>query len=160
METINDYKTPDQLIEELNQPKQDFTPPQGEDAGINTAENQNDEPPIVTPESMARAKSTAAFVVKSIDLGLSGIAAVVAGEDDPKPYTADKDAIQDLQEVYAEYLKDKAGDIPPGLMCLMMTATVYGPKLKMAYDKKAANAEIAALKAQIEKLKQQNKENQ
>lgn len=158
----NDYKDIDSLLGDLNQQKQqDFAkqPPQPEQTANNDFQeniNNPDDPYFgkQPAENMAKALSSAKFVVTSIDFGISEIAGMISKEKDVSKYRADDEEKNELQQVYAEYLKDKAGDIPPGLMCLIMTGTIYGPKLKTAFDQKKANERETELLKQIKELKE------
>ena len=159
-------KTVDELIAELNVNKQDFTPPPPPPGAIPGEEsnnqpgneyqqpyNQFEEPPIVSPADLAKAKASAIFVTSAVDIGLSEILTMIAKGKDPEPYKATASEREDMINVWAEYLKDKGGDIPPGVMVLIMILVVYGPRAKSAFDAKAADEALAIKEAENDKLK-------
>ena len=154
----------DDLLAEMNLPKQDFTPkteiPGSGSENTNTQseihnqENyQFNDPSIISPADLAKAKASATFVVNAIDIGASEILTMIAKGKDPEPYTATESEKADMVEVWAEYLKDKGGDIPPGVMVLIMIIVVYGPRTKAALDNKAKDEAMEAQKTENEKLK-------
>ena len=155
-------KSIDDLIAEMNVNKQDFTPPPSEANQTNQTENNNSnfqqqfnepqEPKIFNPADLAKAKASATFVVSAVDIGVSEILTMIAKGTDPKPYKATEDEKDDMINVWAEYLKEKGGDIPPGVMVVIMILVVYAPRAKSAFDNKKADKLIAEQKAENETL--------
>lgn len=110
--------------------------------------------------SLRKARYTAKFVVGSIDTGVANGCKFIAKAKTAKPYQASPEEKADLVEVWAEYLKQVGGDIPPGILVLLTTSVVYTPKLIQAFsDRKLLQqvqdqaSEIKALQDELVKLK-------
>jgi hypothetical protein len=93
--------------------------------------------------------------VGALDGGLAYLSAIIAKADESDSYKASKDDREQLTDLWADYLKDKGADIPPGIMILIMTVVVYAPKLKMAWDDRKQNQ---IMHEQRERLIQQEME--
>jgi hypothetical protein len=159
-----DGSNPDALLAELAKPKRHFDePPHNEpphdkprDEVAPTPADEVEKKTEPTESELKRqAKPAAKFVVGAIDGGLSYLSALLAESGDSSLYRADKDERDQLTELWAEYLKDKGGDLPPGMMLLLMTVIVYGPKLKKAWDDRAHNRLIAEQRAKLEAREQE-----
>ena len=175
----------DDLIGELATPKQDFTPkpppdalPKPETAGTPTG-NQGGEPNIfdptgtltsqpdepsepLTPEQLAAKKRSGANVAKLADAGLSMLGQMYAKADSPSDYKASAGELSDLSEAWAEYLKDKDYDIPPGAYLLFLNLMTYVPKgIKANNDRRfAIQAEInAKIEERLNKVEEQQTNN-
>lgn len=116
--------------------------------------------PLSDEASLRKARYTAKFVVGSIDTGVANGCKIIAKAKAAKPYQATPEEKSDLVEVWAEYLKQVGGDIPPGILVLLTTSVVYTPKLIQAFsDRKLLQqvqdqaGEIKALQDELMKLK-------
>ena len=89
----------------------------------------------------------------------------IAKEETSEAFRADADSKSELEKAFAEYIKLKGGvgDIPPGVMILVLLIVTYGTKVPMIIQLRKANIqrdadrrEIEALQAEILKLKEQH----
>lgn len=111
------------------------------------------------------ARSTARLIVAAIDGFVPEIMRTIAKEETSEAFRADADSKSELEKAFAEYIKLKGvGDIPPGVMILVLLVVTYGSKVPMILQLRKANIqrdadrrEIEALQAEILKLKEQHK---
>lgn len=110
------------------------------------------------------ARSTARLIVAAIDGFVPEIMRTIAKEETSDAFRADADSKSELEKAFAEYIKLKGvGDIPPGVMILVLLVVTYGSKVPMILQLRKANIqrdadrrEIEALQAEILKLKEQH----
>ena len=110
------------------------------------------------------ARSTARLIVAAIDGFVPEIMRTIAKEETSEAFRADADSKSELEKAFAEYIKLKGvGDIPPGVMILVLLVVTYGSKVPMIMQLRKANMqrdadrrEIEALQAEILKLKEQH----
>ena len=110
------------------------------------------------------ARSTARLIVAAIDGFIPEIMRTIAKEETSEAFRADADSKSELEKAFAEYIKLKGvGDIPPGVMILVLLVVTYGSKVPMILQLRKANIqrdadrrEIEALQAEILKLKEQH----
>ena len=110
------------------------------------------------------ARSTARLIVAAIDGFVPEIMRTIAKEETSEAFRADADSKSELEKAFAEYIKLKGvGDIPPGVMILVLLVVTYGSKVPMLIQLRKANMqrdtdrrEIEALQAEILKLKEQH----
>lgn len=110
------------------------------------------------------ARSTARLIVAAIDGFVPEIMRTIAKEETSEAFRADADSKSELEKAFAEYIKLKGvGDIPPGVMILVLLVVTYGSKVPMILQLRKANMqrdadrrEIEALQAEILKLKEQH----
>lgn len=110
------------------------------------------------------ARSTARLIVAAIDGFVPEIMRTIAKEETSEAFRADADSKSELEKAFAEYIKLKGvGDIPPGVMILVLLVVTYGSKVPMILQLRKANIqrdadrrEIEALQAEILKLKEQH----
>ena len=110
------------------------------------------------------ARSTARLIVAAIDGFVPEIMRTIAKEETSDAFRADADSKSELEKAFAEYIKLKGvGDIPPGVMILVLLVVTYGSKVPMIIQLRKANIqrdadrrEIEALQAEILKLKEQH----
>lgn len=168
----------DSFLTEMKAPREQFGPPEPErPAAQNMPGMEPDgtfEPPPLPGSAGAgqpeetheqrrrKAKYTAKFVVSTIDTGVGNGCKLIAKAKSTKPYQATPEEKADMEDVWAEYLAEVGGDIPPVMLVLLVTSVVYTPKLIQAFsDKKLTQQlsdqedEIKSLKEQIIKLKQE-----
>ena len=156
---INDF------MQDFNRPKQEMP------------ESVNfDNFPVDEPDNIERdenetlkvnaqvARSTARLIVAAIDGFVPEIMRTIAKEETSDAFRADADSKSELEKAFAEYIKIKGvGDIPPGVMILVLLVVTYGSKVPMIIQLRKANIqrdadrrEIEALQAEILKLKEQH----
>lgn len=88
-----------------------------------------DEPRIQVNAAPARA--TAKLITTVIDTTLpAGLAMIAQAESNE--FKATPDERDELTEALTEYVRLKGGDIPPGVMVLILVSTIYGSKLPYA----------------------------
>jgi hypothetical protein len=85
---------------------------------------------------------TARFVVAAVDSGFSELMAAIALEKDKTPFKADREQRRDLEAAWADYLKTKGADLPPGMIVLILCLTIYGPKTKLMIDQRRHNLQM------------------
>lgn len=67
-------------------------------------------------------------------------------------YKADEEDRNELEKALGEYMKLKGGDIPPGMMVLVLVLSIYGAKIPMAIQHRKINAERQELEQQKKDL--------
>lgn len=157
---INDF------MQDFNRPKQEMPEavsfdnfPVDEPDNIERDENET----LKVNAQVAR--STARLIVAAIDGFVPEIMRTIAKEETSEAFRADADSKSELEKAFAEYIKLKGvGDIPPGVMILVLLVVTYGSKVPMILQLRKANIqrdadrrEIEALQAEILKLKEQHK---
>ncbi len=155
---FHDGSAPDELFAEMQEPKQFFAAPPAPAPAApapDDPEKPDEEKPKTEAELKRAARTPAKFVVGALDGGLAYLSSVIAKSDESDSYKASKDEREQLTDLWAEYLKGKGADLPPGVMILVMTAIVYGPKVKMAWDDRKKNELV---REQREKLLAQDME--
>ncbi len=147
----------DALFTELEESKQQFTAPvQIPTAVVEELEaSDTEEKPKTGAEQKRAARTSAKFVVGALDGGMAHLSAMIAKADESDTYKASKDEREQLTDLWAEYLKDKGTDLPPGIMILIMTVVVYGPKVQSAFSDRKQNQVV---REQRERLLQQDLE--
>ena len=156
---INDF------MQDFNRPKQEMPEsvsfdnfPVDEPDNIERDENET----LKVNAQVAR--STARLIVAAIDGFVPEIMRTIAKEETSEAFRADADSKSELEKAFAEYIKLKGvGDIPPGVMILVLLVVTYGSKVPMILQLRKANIqrdadrrEIEALQAEILKLKEQH----
>ena len=130
-------------------------------------------PPQITPEDLKHkqialeaSQFTANIVVETIDVAFSEIGGLIAKLDteDKRKLKADEDTKPILVDAWANYLKDKGGELSPGVLLIILVLGVYAPKIPLIFEMRKlqkANAdlsgELEAKEMEIAKLKQQIK---
>ena len=165
-----DYKF---ITSDINDFMQDFNRPKQE---MPESAVSFDNFPVDEPDSIERdetetlkvnaqvARSTARLIVAAIDGFIPEIMRTIAKEETSDAFRADADSKSELEKAFAEYIKLKGvGDIPPGVMILVLLVVTYGSKVPMILQLRKANMqrdadrrEIEALQAEILKLKEQH----
>ena len=67
-------------------------------------------------------------------------------------YKADEEDRAELEKALGEYMKLKGGDIPPGMMVLVLVLSIYGAKIPMAIQHRKMNVERLELEQQKKDL--------
>lgn len=165
-----DYKF---VTSDINDFMQDFNRPKQE---MPESAVSFDNFPVDEPDNIERgetetlkvnaqvARSTARLIVAAIDGFVPEIMRTIAKEETSDAFRADADSKSELEKAFAEYIKLKGvGDIPPGVMILVLLVVTYGSKVPMILQLRKANMqrdadrrEIEALQAEILKLKEQH----
>ena len=157
---INDF------MQDFNRPKQEMPESVSFD---NFPVDEPDQPERDETETLKVnaqvARSTARLIVAAIDGFVPEIMRTIAKEETSEAFRADADSKSELEKAFAEYIKLKGvvGDIPPGVMILVLLVVTYGSKVPMILQLRKANMqrdadrrEIEALQAEILKLKEQH----
>ena len=157
---INDF------MQDFNRPKQEMP-----ESAVNFDNFPVDEPDNIERDETETlkvnaqvARSTARLIVAAIDGFVPEIMRTIAKEETSDAFRADADSKSELEKAFAEYIKLKGvGDIPPGVMILVLLVVTYGSKVPMIMQLRKANIqrdadrrEIEALQAEILKLKEQH----
>lgn len=135
----------DAYIRDIQSPKQDMNIDPTE--GLSELEDMQDEaiPFEKTDIQMksAAAKAGGKLVATVIDTTLPQALAYIAKTPDATPYKADPDSRQELEEALTEYMRLKGGDIPPGMMVLLLVLSIYLTKIPTALQQRKQNTAIA-----------------
>jgi hypothetical protein len=146
------------LMQELDEPKQVFTPT--EDSDIETylpTEEDKEEKAETEAQRKSRLDNTSDFFVRNFDGIACSLASNIGGED-KEEYETDPQDLKDLQTQVKNYIRTKPDfDIPPGMALLIIALSIYAPKMITAFgDRKKA-----IIQAQNKKAEQElNKEKQ
>lgn len=158
---INDF------INDFSRPKQEMPDavdfnnfPATEEQATFTDDAPTEAQPRVTAQV---ARSTARMIVATIDTFIPEIMRYVAKADNAEEFKADGEVRGELEAAFTDYIKIKGvGDIPPGMMIVILLLTAYGSKIPMLMQLRKANikaeedkAEIEALKAELSDIKKQ-----
>lgn len=158
---INDF------MNEFNEPKQEMPDAVNFDNFPTYNSEADNAPEMETLKANAGvAKSTAKIIVATIDGFIPEIMRAVAKAPDSEPFKADTDTKKELENAFAEYIKLKGvGDIPPGVLIIILLLTAYGSKIPMIMQLRKANIkaeedkqQIESLQAEIQRLKESVKD--
>ncbi len=147
---INDF------VAEMNTPKQEM--PDSVDFTNFPVHNDIEEPIEATepPSIKANAKvaqSTASLIVTTIDTLIPEIMRTVAKADKADAFKADDATRAELESAFAEYVRLKGvGDLPPGVMIVVLLLVAYGTKIPMLLQLRKANIQAASDRNEIERL--------
>lgn len=135
----------DAYIRDIQSPKQDMNIDPTE--GLSELENLQDDA-ISFEKTDIQMKSAAAkaggkLVATVIDTTLPQALAYIAKTPDATPYKADPDSRQELEEALTEYMRLKGGDIPPGMMVLLLVLSIYLTKIPTALQQRKQNTALA-----------------
>jgi hypothetical protein len=85
----------------------------------------------VSPESSLMA---ATVIVEIIDQAIPNTVGFVAklNEEEKNSLHCDSDSKEAYTDVWAKYLQSKGAEMSPGLLLLLMTASIYGTKIPFA----------------------------
>lgn len=129
----------DQLLKELNQPRQDFTPPESD----TTAHEPNyfsnatrPEIPITPPISPEDALKHGRNAAKMLDTGIAFALKMFARDDSSKDYQASADELDSLAEPLSEISEKYNFRISPEIVLLFLVITIYMPKYFIASEKR------------------------
>ena len=149
-----EYPTGDleSLLTEIQSPKQNMNISEAE--GLEELETlQVTEKPekedLVMRSSVANASGKLLATV--IDTSLPAALGFLAKEEG-SGYKADEEDRAELEKALGEYMKLKGGDIPPGMMVLVLVLSIYGAKIPMAIQHRKMNVERLELEQQKKDL--------
>ena len=157
------------FMDEYQQPKQEQNIREDVfDAFPTEPEEIHDEQPDGLPErlqaSASVAKASAKILTTALDSTLSGVFGFIA-KGDSTDFRADDAQRDDLETAFAEYIKLKGGDIPPGVALLILVISIYGGKGALAFQLRKANTEkelltqrAVAAERETERLREKLKE--
>lgn len=129
----------DNFINEFNQPKQNMDldeRPQANDEFDKVTGEQPEEAEIQM--KAAPAKATAKMITAVIDNTLPAALGLVAKEDS-NAFKASPEERGELVDALTEYVRLKGGDVPPGLMVIIIVLTIYGSKVPFAIQQRKLN---------------------
>ena len=104
---------------------------------------------LVMKSSVANASGKLLATV--IDTSLPAALGFLAKEEG-SGYKADEEDRAELEKALGEYMKLKGGDIPPGMMVLVLVLSIYGAKIPMAIQHRKMNVERLELEQQKKDL--------
>ena len=149
-----EYPTGDSetFLTEIQSPKQNMNISEAE--GLEELETlQVTEKPekedLVMKSSVANASGKLLATV--IDTSLPAALGFLAKEEG-SGYKADEEDRAELEKALGEYMKLKGGDIPPGMMVLVLVLSIYGAKIPMAIQHRKMNVERLELEQQKKDL--------
>ncbi len=141
---INDF------MKDFARPKQEM-PDAVDFDNFPATEEHDDEPIEAQPRVTAQ---VARMIVATIDTFVPEIMRYVAKADNAEDFKADSEVRSELEAAFTDYIKIKGvGDIPPGMMIVILLITAYGSKIPMLMQLRKANIKAEEDKAQIEALK-------
>lgn len=174
------YQPIEELIEEMDIPKQDvnkdkppdiITPveldlPQKKpvtepvEVPVNPVNpvkdyNDGDEPVKPTKTLGLMAKGESEFLAKQNDRVQAFICAVIAKEDEPERFKADSEELQEIADYIYAWRKDSIKPLPPWIMILLAIALIYMPKYTDAIKLRKEKKQIIDQQTEIDFLRQQ-----
>ncbi len=140
LETTQQQPSPDypvadlnSFIDEINQPKQDFNlniRPDDDDFEDYTPDDEPLEK-IDTQMKSSAAKAGGILMATVVDSVLPASLGAIAHTDADQFKVSDRDR-DDLAEALTEYMRLKGGDIPPGVMVILLILSLYGSQIPHA----------------------------
>lgn len=138
----------DDFLSEMEQPKQSVYEDNPDDQqhfdALNDAAEQREQQKQKLHMNAPVANASGKLVATVIDTTLPAALGFLA-KDDPANYKADEQSREELERALSEYMKLKGGDIPPGMMILVLILTIYGAQLPIAIQRRKINTEREAL---------------
>lgn len=111
-----------------------LTDPDGEAAAESSALDFMDAPEPEKEISPERCQRTGKRIAKAIDTGFNFVASNFIAKDSGNEYKADKDDLADLGEAWGELAQEKQWDMSPVWQVLLLSALVYIPLAKQAFN--------------------------
>ena len=111
-----------------------LTDPDGEAAAESSALNFMDAPEPEKEISPERFQRTGMRIAKAIDTGFNFVASNFIAKDSGNEYKAGKDDLADLGEAWGELAQEKQWDMSPVWQVLILSAMVYIPLAKEAFN--------------------------
>ncbi len=139
----------DGFLDDLNTPKQETVRDRYdglEDLPSDDIEvDEEKQEPVDIQMKASAAKATGKLVATVIDTTLPQALAFIAKDNGVENYRADESQREELEEALTEYMRLKGGDVPPGVMIVILVITIYGTKIPMAIQQRKLNERAAAL---------------
>ncbi len=155
----------DEFLNDMNAPKQDFNINIDDDPELNEYEAENnwgeepdhnqepDEKVDIQMKAKA-ARSGGKLIATVIDSALPAAMAYFADES-PEHFKASESEKDDLTKALTEYMRLKGGDIPPGIMVIILVCAIYGCRIpevvKLRKGKKQAREEEEREREELKK---------
>jgi len=158
--TINtNYPTGDleSFLTEIQAPKQNMNISEAEGLeefeALQDAEKPEKEDLVMkSPVANASGKLLATVIDTTLPAALGFLA-----KEEGSGYKADEEDRNELEKALGEYMKLKGGDIPPGMMVLVLVLSIYGAKIPLAMQHRKINAERQELEQQKKDLEAREK---
>jgi hypothetical protein len=102
--------------------------------------------------ALEASKFTANIVVETIDVAFSegfGIFAKLNSEE-KNELKADDDIKETLVDAWSNYLKDKGGELSPGILLIILVLGVYAPKIPLAFEMRKMKIKNAELESELD----------
>jgi len=135
---INDF------VKELNEPKQEFEQKTSifDNLPEDEPEKEQEQPKekIKTQMTEGAANASGRLVVSVIDTVIPAVQAWCA-KSDTEDFKAKENDRAELEDAFSEYMKLKGGDIPPGLMCVILVLAIYGSNVPKMLEMRKLNTE-------------------
>jgi hypothetical protein len=148
------------FIEELTQPKHPFEQTESifdalpsEPAPITAHPAEK----ITTQMTAGAANASGKLVVSVIDTVIPALQAWLA-KSDSEEFKADSSDRAELENALSEYMKLKGGDIPPGVMCIILVLAIYGSNIPKMLELRKINTEKEKLEKMRRDLEYQRKQ--
>lgn len=144
-------------LDNMKQPKQNYIV--DEPVNSETIDEVYNDEPIVSQEDVKNKKIaleasafTASIVVETIDVAFSEIVGTVAKLDseEKKQLKADEDIKETYKDAWANYLKDKGGELSPAMLLIILSLGIYAPKIPLALDLRKAKMQNENLSKELE----------
>lgn len=152
----------DEFISEMQAPKQDMNIDESEglDELEDLQENETVERQDIDVEMTANAsKMTSKLLCTVLDSVIPNGLSLIAGDaESVNLYKASDEQRDELEEALTAYIRLKGGDIPPGIMVIILVITIYGSKIPLAIQQRKLNKEKELLKQQQQELERQRLE--
>jgi hypothetical protein len=148
------------FVSELQQPKQEFEQSESIfDALPEPAENAPDPPKekITTQMTAGAASAGGKLAASVIDTVIPSLQSWIA-KSDAAEFKAQPDDRAELENALAEFMKLKGGDIPPGLMCVILVLAIYGSNIPKMFELRKINTEKERLEKMRRDLEYQRKQ--
>jgi hypothetical protein len=103
-------------------------------------------------------KQGAKGIVKILDLGNANLCRKLSYSDDAEQFRADKDDLEDLQEVLQEILPNKGGDklsIPVWVQLIIYILLAFAPAIITALTERGDNKELKRVQKELDMLKKE-----
>lgn len=156
-------KNLDDFLNEMGKARQDmgieetFVDPEPE-PNFETGDDPDSDGPEIQVKT-APARATAKLITTVIDSTIPSTLAFIA-KSDIAEYKASEDEREELTEALTEYVKLKGGDIPPGVMVVILVCVIYGTKVPAALQQRKLNDRQEMLEKREKELDLREKEMQ
>jgi len=166
-----DFNANDDILSKLSTPLKAIQEPEiddYDDDGIDKGEgsgNDSAEDTVTIEEKQEQKKRFKRLnklgskgIVKALDLGNANLCKKIAMSDDATQYRAEKEDIDDLQEVLEEILPNKGGEklnIPVWVQVVIYILIAFLPSIILAFSDRTDNREVKRLQKELDVLKKE-----